>query len=351
MREIRSRISERHGVDLTSQQIQELAARRLEAILDPRAIKPSLMDELRRAAGLPADAGPSESESEDTVDESALYTSDSGFVRFMRRLLNPLLKLLFNPTVLVDALNHQLRGTKAVAAREAEQRRRQTEWNALHFEVLRRLVTDIVRTEIDNQHLAQRVESLAAKVDFNERRVRGFEQNQHQTRPVSRPLDAPVVSPVAAPPKEEHPATEAAPSDAASPEGGRRRRRRRRGRRSGQPRDISGVPTPDVAGATPVDQSAEGDEFGDDEATPDDLIEDTSVASMLADEPPLVEMETSSPPPFDPPRPEEPLRVATSELDHATSELDQAPTADSGSSSHESAESAERPDPATPEHS
>jgi hypothetical protein len=305
------------------------------------------MDELRRAAGLPADAGPSESESEDTVDESALYASDSGFVRFMRRLLNPLLKLLFNPTVLVDALNNQSSGTKAVAAREAEQRRRQTEWNALHFEVLRRLVTDIVRTEIDNQHLAQRVESLAAKVDFNERRVRGFEQNQHQTRPVSRPPDAPVVSPVAAPPREEHPATEAASSassDAASPEGGRRRRRRRRGRRSGQPRDISGVPTPGVAGATPVDQSAEGDEFGDDEATPDDLIDDASVASMLADEPPLVELETSSPPPFDPPRPEEPLLVATSEPD-------QAPTADSGSSSHEPADSVERPDPATPEHS
>ena len=45
-------------------------------------------------------------------------------------------------------------GQKAAAAREAEQRRRQTEWNALHFEILRRLVTDIARVEIDNQHLA-----------------------------------------------------------------------------------------------------------------------------------------------------------------------------------------------------
>ena len=45
MREIRSRISEKHGIDLTAQLIQELAARRLEAILDPRTIKPSLMDD------------------------------------------------------------------------------------------------------------------------------------------------------------------------------------------------------------------------------------------------------------------------------------------------------------------
>src|SRR6185503_13036509 len=40
MRDIRSRIAQRSGVDLSNQQIQELAARRLEAILDPRGLKP-----------------------------------------------------------------------------------------------------------------------------------------------------------------------------------------------------------------------------------------------------------------------------------------------------------------------
>jgi hypothetical protein len=155
MREIRSRISEKHGVELTTQQIQELAARRLEAVLDPRAIKPSLMDELRRAAGLPADVTPSEPEGDDAVDESALYASKSGFLNSLRRLFS-----LLNPKAIVDALNAQSRKTEALVAREAELRRRQTEWNALHFEILRRLVTDIARTEIDNQHLAHRVESL-----------------------------------------------------------------------------------------------------------------------------------------------------------------------------------------------
>src|SRR5262247_3347932 len=99
MREIRSRISERHGIDLTTQQIQELAARRLEAILDPRAIKPSLMDELRRAAGLPADTTPSEPE-DAAIDEAALYASQSGFLNSLRRLFN-----LLNPKAIVDALN------------------------------------------------------------------------------------------------------------------------------------------------------------------------------------------------------------------------------------------------------
>ena len=102
MREIRSRISDKHGIDLTTQQIQELAARRLEAILDPRAIKPSLMDELRRAAGLPADTAPSETEGDDAVTEAALYASQSGFLNSIRRLFS-----LLNPKAIIEALNTQ----------------------------------------------------------------------------------------------------------------------------------------------------------------------------------------------------------------------------------------------------
>ena len=51
MREIRARIAQRHGIDLTTQQIQELAARRLEAILDPRTVKPALLEQLRQSGG------------------------------------------------------------------------------------------------------------------------------------------------------------------------------------------------------------------------------------------------------------------------------------------------------------
>jgi hypothetical protein len=353
MREIRSRISERHGIDLSPQQIQELAARRLEAILDPRTIKPSLMDELRRAAGLPADTTPSDTESEDTIDESALYQSDSGFMRGIRRLLNPLLKLFFNPAAIVDALNVQARRAKAAAAREAEQRRRQTEWNALHFEILRRLVTDIARVEIDNEHLAHRIESLSARVDFNDRRVRGLEHTQHQSRPSGRPPDAPVVTSPTPPPREEAaPSTEAPLSDT-SAESNRRRRRRRRGRRSGQPRDISGVPTPGLAGTAAVDQGAEGDEFGDDDATSEDLTNDGGMTSTMADQPTVVDFEPSPPDPFEPssppsleppsPPPEEPIQVA--------SKMEPVGPASESSPAPAPVEQAERPEPVPPEQS
>jgi len=341
MREIRSRISEKHGIELTAQQIQELAARRLEAILDPRAIKPSLMDELRRASGLAADVAPSEPEGDDAIDESALYASRSGFLNSIRRLFN-----LLNPKAIVDALNAQSRRTKAIAAREAELRRRQTEWNALHFEILRRLVTDIARAEIDNQHLAHRVESLQARVDFNERRVRGLEhsqtqpqqhQHQHQPRPVSRPVDTPVVAaPPASARADEAPSTDqATPSPDASPEGTRRRRRRRRGRRSGVPRDITGAPAPGMPAPGVLDQQdqgGEGDDFTEEDAGSEDLSDDVSVVVSESQAP----AESTFEPP--PPPPEEAVHVVHSEhrahSEHvAHSEVDHAPASEVASTS------------------
>ena len=335
MREIRSRISERHGIDLTGPQIQELAARRLEAILDPRTITPSLMDELRRAAGLPADTAPPAPEAEDAVDESALYASESGLLSGIRRLLNPILKLFFNPRSVVEAINAQSRAAKAAAAKQAEQRRRQTEWNALHFEILRRLVTDISRVEIDNRHLAHRVESLAARVDFNERRVRGLEYAQHQPRTGGRPLDLPIASSASSVPREEAPSAEH-PSSEVSADGTRRRRRRRRGRRSGQPRDITGMPAPALE-TVAVDQAADADEFGDDDLMPEDMADEMpappATGDATADE-------------FEPatPQPEERLQMSAPELEPVARAAEE-------SSAPSPLPPAEPPDPVPPEQS
>jgi hypothetical protein len=350
MREIRSRISERHGIDLTAQQIQDLAARRLEAILDPRTIKPSLMDELRRASGLPADTPSSDPENDEPLTESALYKSDNGFVRALRKLLNPLLKLLFNPTAIVDALNTQARRAKAAEAREAELRGRQTEWNALHFEILRRLVTDVARVEIDNQHLAHRVESLTAKVDFNERRVRGLEHTQHQARPsIGRVADAtvaPIHSPAPAP-REETSSSEQAVSSDASPDGTRRRRRRRRGRRSGQLRDISGAAIPAAANPASVDQGSEGDEFEDDAG--EELIEEIGATSIV-DEATVVDFSPAQPP-AEPPVPFEPPSVPEESLQSASAPDTQGTAAAESSPASPLDPAVERPDRVPPERS
>ena len=273
MREIRSRISQRHGIDLTTQQIQELAARRLEAILDPRTVKPSLLEQLRRSAGTPVETKPADEALAYTFDETTLYETHRGFLRFMRRLLHPILKLFFNPNPLIQALHAQARINQSVLAREAERERRQAEWNALHYEILQRLVLEVSRTSLDVQGLSMRVESLAAKVDFNERRVRGIEkiENQvQQSRPAPRPAE-----PVQSPQPWSVPPTEGAPSQAAAgegQEGGRRRRRRRRGRRSSGAPFESGAPSAVAADASAV-PLAEGDVDGDIEDDEEDIAE------------------------------------------------------------------------------
>jgi len=262
MREIRSRIAQRSGVDLSNQQIHELAARRLEAILDPRGLKPELLEQLRRSAGertVAVDAAPPSGAESYPFDEATLYDSPNGFLRFLRKLFNPILRMLFNPTPIAAALAKQSRLNAELLSREAERDRRQAEWNALHYEVLQRLALEVSRASLESQSLSLRVESLAAKVDFNERRVRTMEGTQVQARPQRLQESGPSAA-VAAP----TPSTDGAPQ--AQPEGQseapRRRRRRRRGRRG----PGMGVPaTTGIADATssPASDAAVEVEEGD----------------------------------------------------------------------------------------
>jgi len=243
MRDIRTRIAQRSGIELSNQQIQELAARRLEAILDPRGLKPELLEQLRRTAG-------ERSASTDTVtpsstqsypfDEAALYDSPNALLRFIRKLLQPLLRMMFNPTPIAHALAVQSRLNAEIAARETERDRRQAEWNALHYEILQRLALEVSRGSIDTQNLLLRVESLAAKVDFNERRVRSMEGAQVRGRPQETVQPAQAVSV----PASESVATPPQAGSAPPTEPSRRRRRRRRGRRG------PGANVPGETGAT-----------------------------------------------------------------------------------------------------
>jgi len=151
MRDIRARISQRHGIELTNQQVQELAARRLEAILEPRNVNPSLLEQLRKSAGATVDVPQPAPEAGYELTATALYDTHRGVLRVFRKLLNPVLKLFFNPTPLIEALQAQAAINRAAAARDAERDRRQAEWNALHYELLQHMVTEVSRISIDIQ--------------------------------------------------------------------------------------------------------------------------------------------------------------------------------------------------------
>jgi hypothetical protein len=161
MRQIRSRIREKRGVDYTEEEIRELASVKLEKFLDPRGVRSDLLDQFRRSkAAMPAPEN-------FAFEEETLYETHRGFIRWIRKLLNPLLKLLFNPNPLIQALHIQSELNTRNAKRE--------ELDTLHYEVMHNLVIELTRTSIEVKNLKMRVESMSSRLDFDERRARALE--------------------------------------------------------------------------------------------------------------------------------------------------------------------------------
>src|SRR5258706_8114840 len=88
MGQIRARIREKRGVDYSEQQLRDLAAAKLD----------TLLDQFRRTK-------PPEQPPNFTFETDTLFVSGSGLMRVVRRLLRPLLNLFINPNVLADALH------------------------------------------------------------------------------------------------------------------------------------------------------------------------------------------------------------------------------------------------------
>src|SRR5512134_1293231 len=103
MEQIRARIREKRGVDYTEQQIRELAAVKLEKFLDPKGVRSDLLEQFRRARPMhpPPDPG------NYAFGEDTLFWSHRAPLRWIRRLLQPVLKLFFNPNPLIQALHIQ----------------------------------------------------------------------------------------------------------------------------------------------------------------------------------------------------------------------------------------------------
>jgi hypothetical protein len=150
-------------------------------------------------------------------------------LRWIRRLLNPLLKLLFNPNPLIHVLHLQGKINEQTVERLD---RRET----LQYEVITNLVLELTRLGIETRNLKMRVESLSTRLDFDERRGRALEGvvQYRPSTPASPPADAgPADSPEAG---------EAGGEDADAAGRTGKRRRRRRGRRRGPGEESSLAP-------------------------------------------------------------------------------------------------------------
>src|SRR3984885_11238473 len=171
MEQIRARIREKRGVDYTEQQIQELATVKLERFLDPRGVRSDLLDQFRKAQ--PAYEPPELPNF--AFEESTLFESHRAPIRWMRRLLAPLLKLLFNPNPLIQALNIQSRLNTMNAEREATREAGRRAMDQLYYELIHNLVVETTRMGIEVKNLKMRLESVSSRLEFNERRARALE--------------------------------------------------------------------------------------------------------------------------------------------------------------------------------
>ena len=258
MEQIRARIREKRGVDYTEQQLRELAAVKLEKFLDPRGVRSDLLDQFkRRQPTYEPPVLPSF-----TFEDTTIYETHRGVLAFIRRLLNPIFKLFFNPNTIVHALHTQADLNKVNAEREAVREKQRLEIDALYYEVIHNLVFEMTRLGIETKNLKMRVESIGSRLEFNERRARALEsavvyrspsddaipepppppppapRSQPPANAYQRPA-APSFSPPSPQPSstsassEQAPATSPGQGPAEGPGQRSRRRRRRRGRRGG----------------------------------------------------------------------------------------------------------------------
>jgi hypothetical protein len=226
MEQIRSRIREKRGIDYTEEQIRELASVKLEKFLDSRGLRSELLEEFRRAHG---PYQPPELPNY-SFEDHTLFDSTRAPLRWIRRLLLPILKLFFNPNKLIAALHIQSRLNAMSAEREARREATRHGLDQLHYELLHNLVVETTRMSIDVRNLQMRVESLTSRLEFNERRARALESVVVYQSP-TEVADAAVRQDVA---PAGHP-TDAERSGRPQEGPGQRsrRRRRRRGRRGG----------------------------------------------------------------------------------------------------------------------
>ena len=263
MERIRRGIRGRRGDD-DERQARELAEATLERCLEPRRTRSDLVEHNRRLTppgrfdrdGQGRSLAPEPFE----FDENTVYVSSSGgtmgkLIYLIRKLLNPILRLFFNPDPIILAMMRQaeinsrlldlLDRVNAEFERTGRKFAAREELDALNYEVTSNLVTEMTQLAVDMKNHRMLVESVAGRLGFEERRAQALE-SARQAR--------------STPPAGE---AEGADSDGAAAGPTRSRRRRRRSRRR------PGAGTPGAASETAGETASPGGASPDDAATGD----------------------------------------------------------------------------------
>ena len=239
MQQVRSRIRDKRGQDYTEAEIRKLANVKLERFLNPHDVRSDLVKHYRRRQSQQeGDAAPDPDDFDvDTIYRSSRPGLPGTLLFWIRKRLNFILKFFVNPVPITDALHSQ------------------QQLNRLNFELMNNLVVEMTRLAIEMKNLKMRVESIAARLDFDERRARALEgvvQYREGSAPSPRSGGADETT---------------GDDSAVSPE--RKRRRRRRGRRrSGSTPSAAGPASPEADESSAVERTATAAESHGDEPAP-----------------------------------------------------------------------------------
>ena len=185
MAQIRARIAEKRTQDYTEEQIRELASVKLEGFLDPSNVRSGMVEFYKKRLKEKEEALRQIPEAPQLFefDPDIIYRSSRGvsgrILYTIRKLLNPLLKFFFNPAPVVHALTLQQRINERQAEVISHMVRAQAEYieiAALNYEVMNNLVVEMTRLALDMKNHRMRVESVAGRLDFDERRARALEK-------------------------------------------------------------------------------------------------------------------------------------------------------------------------------
>jgi hypothetical protein len=151
MRSIRKRIEEKKKGLYTDEEIEEIAERRLDAVLDAHEFNSDFISDFRSAPGRwNFQFGP-----------ETLYRSSRGAVGQMleaiRRMLRPIQKLFWNPNPMISALS------------------RQSDLNAYYVHLLHNVAVELTKLNLIVQDLTNRNLQLQGRLDFLARREKTLE--------------------------------------------------------------------------------------------------------------------------------------------------------------------------------
>lgn len=150
MRLIRKRIEEKRQGLYSDEEIQEIAERRLDVVLDAHEFNSDFVQEFRSQQRWNFQFGP-----------ETLYRSSRGAVgqmlEAMRRALRPIQKLFWNPNPMIAALS------------------RQSDLNSYYVHLLHNLAVELTKLNLEVQELKNRNLQLQGRVEFLARREKTLE--------------------------------------------------------------------------------------------------------------------------------------------------------------------------------